>query len=229
MSDGRSGDLAEMDRRQGRRRSKAAWLALAVALAASTVGAAAPEDDLSIGQFRHTAWLSDSSFPSNIGRITQTRDGYLWMTGADGLSRFDGVKVETFSPADHDAMAPYSLGAILETRSGDLWVGFGGPGSVAIFRDGRFIDMGMPNPSRAAITMAQDHDGAIWVVNARTTKGLSRFVDGRWDEPAAAMGMPDGWIFSMMVARDGTLWLATMDKVVFLKRGASRFVVTGAV
>jgi hypothetical protein len=25
--------------------------------------------------------------------------------------------------------------------------------------------------------------------------------------------MPDGWIFAMMVARDGTLWLSTMDKV----------------
>jgi signal transduction histidine kinase/ligand-binding sensor domain-containing protein len=182
-------------------------------------------DALSIAQFRHTAWKSSSAVPSNINQVIQFDDGYLWMASGDGLVRFDGVSFDMFSPATDDPTASYAVSKVLRTRSGELWVGRIGAG-VSIFRDGRFIPVGMPNPSREVLELKQDLDGVIWVANARQTKALARFRQGQWEELDSRWGMPDGWIFSMLTARDGTLWISTMDNVVFLRRGSRRFEMT---
>jgi signal transduction histidine kinase/ligand-binding sensor domain-containing protein len=199
------------------------WLAAVLVLLATTAHASGPGDDLSVLQFRHTAWTADSVVPSHLNQILQTRDGYLWIASVDGLSRFDGVTFETFSPANDDPRATYSVVAMMESRAGEIWVGLGGEDAVTIFRHGRFASAHMPNPAQSVVDLAEDLDGAVWVANARPVNGLSRFANGRWDEPGRALGMPDGWIFSLLVTRDGTLWVSTMDKVVFLRRGARRF------
>lgn len=200
-----------------------AWLLAVLLVLATAAHASVPDDELSISQFRHTAWKSDGVVPGHLNQILQSKDGYLWIASVDGLSRFDGVTFETFSPADRDPTAPYSVGAVMESRAGEIWVGLAGEDAVAILRNGRFVSVRMPNPAQAVVALAEDLDGAIWVANARPTNGLSRLVNGRWDEPGAALGMPDGWIFSVLVTRDGTLWFSTMDKVVFLRRGGRRF------
>ncbi|KSB91834.1 hypothetical protein AS593_07360 [Caulobacter vibrioides] len=208
------------------RRPKALLAALLVVVLASP--ALAQSDRLAIGQFRHTAWRGAASPPGRINDIAQTRDGYLWISGSDGLARFDGVSFDTFSPASDDPTVFYGVAQMLETREGELWVGrFLGEG-VSAFRGGRFVSTGLPDPSRQIIDLQQDQDGVIWAVNARPTKALSRFVNGRWETLDASWGAPDGWILSMVAARDGVLWVNTMDKLFFLRRGARRFEVTHA-
>jgi ligand-binding sensor domain-containing protein/signal transduction histidine kinase len=205
-----------------------AWLGAILFVLVTAFSAPASGEDLSIRQFRHSRWTADGTTPGHINRILQTRDGYLWIVGGDGLSRFDGVVFETFSPADRNPRAAYSVQAIMETRAGELWTGLSGDKAVATFRDGHFIDMAMPNPAQSVIAMAEDLDGAVWVVNARTVNGLSRFANGRWDEPGPSLGLPGGWIFSILVARDGALWLGMMDKAIVLRRGARRFEIVDA-
>lgn len=191
--------------------------------------ALAQSDTLSIAQFRHTAWRGAASPPGRINDIAQARDGYLWISGSDGLARFDGVSFDTFSPASDDPTVFYGVAQMLETRQGELWVGrFLGEG-VSVFRGGRFVSTGLPDPSRQIIDLQQDQDGVIWAVNARPTNALSRFANGRWETLDASWGVPDGWILSMVAARDGVLWVNTMDKLFFLRRGARRFEVTDAV
>ncbi len=200
---------------------------LAVFLLASP-SAQAQSDALSIAQFRHTAWRGAASAPGRINDIVQTRDGYLWISGSDGLARFDGVTFDTFSPASDDPTVFYGVAQLLETRAGELWVGrFQGEG-VSNFRGGRFVSTGMPDPSRQITELLQDQDGVIWAVNARGTNSLSRFVGGRWETLGAGWDAPEGWIMSMAAARDGVLWVATQDKLFFLRRGARRFETTDA-
>jgi signal transduction histidine kinase len=86
----------------------------------------------------------------------------------------------------------------------------------------------MPDPSRQITELAQDQDGVIWAVNARGTASLSRFVGGRWETLGQGWDAPEGWIMSMVAARDGVLWVATQDKLFFLRRGARRFETTDA-
>jgi len=203
-------------------------LALLAAFLFAPTAAPAQSDALSIAQFRHTAWRGAASAPGRINDITQTRDGYLWISGSDGLARFDGVTFDTFSPASDDPTVFYGVAQMLETRTGELWVGrFQGEG-VSIFRDGRFASTGMPDPSRQITELLQDQDGVIWAVNARATNSLSRFVSGRWETLEESWGAPDGWIMSVVAARDGVLWVATLDKLFFLRRGARRFELSNA-
>jgi signal transduction histidine kinase/ligand-binding sensor domain-containing protein len=180
-------------------------------------------EPLSVAQLRHTAWKGDATVPGSISAIIQTRDGYLWMGSGDGLSRFDGVGFETFSPANDNPLAALAARDILETRSGELWVGLAGNGGVAIFRDGHFVNAGLPHPSRETLELEQDLDGAIWAASARPTRSLARFANGRWEDLDDSWGVPDGWVSAMLVGRDGTLWVAVTEGLAFLRRGSRRF------
>jgi len=53
------------------------------------------------GYYHHTAWTQKDGAPQGIWAITQTRDGWLWLGGSFGITRFDGVKFEPidFRPA----------------------------------------------------------------------------------------------------------------------------------
>jgi ligand-binding sensor domain-containing protein len=52
-------------------------------------------------QYRFESWTADDGLPQNSVRsITQTRDGYLWLTTFDGLVRFDGVRFAVFDKSN---------------------------------------------------------------------------------------------------------------------------------
>src|SRR5580704_19384291 len=45
-------------------------------------------------QYGHSAWrVQDGFFPNTPYWISQTKDGYLWVAGASGALRFDGVRL----------------------------------------------------------------------------------------------------------------------------------------
>ena len=52
-----------------------------------------------------------------VASLAITPDGYLWVGTSDGLSRFDGLMFETFSPGD--AAFP----VLHADRQGNLWIG----------------------------------------------------------------------------------------------------------
>ncbi|MBI1682698.1 sensor histidine kinase [Caulobacter hibisci] len=220
-------DRAKPRRQKPGHRLRSAFAAFLILLTAAPQTLAQPEA-LAITQFRHTAWKGAVVEPGRINDIVQSRDGYLWLSGTDGLARFDGVSFDTFSPATDDPTVSYGVAQLLQTRAGELWVGRMQGAGVSAFRDRRFVSTGMPDPSRQIIDLDQDEDGVVWAANARPTRSLSRFSEGRWEELGPSWGMPDGWVFSLLAARNGVLWVVTMDKLAFLRRGARRFEVTDA-
>src|SRR6202795_1985039 len=49
-------------------------------------------------QYAHTAWrIQDGFFPNTPSSISQTKDGYLWVSGNSGALRFDGVRFTPWS------------------------------------------------------------------------------------------------------------------------------------
>ena len=68
-------------------------------LAALCLSAPAP------AQFRFDTWGTDQGLPHrNLPRVLQTHDGYLWMTTADGLARFDGVRFVVFNTSNTEGL-----------------------------------------------------------------------------------------------------------------------------
>jgi PAS domain S-box-containing protein len=70
-------------------------------------------------QYAHTAWrIQDGFFPNTPYWISQTTDGYLWVGGASGALRFDGVR---FTPW----WAPIASTPFLQPlniRAGEFWI-----------------------------------------------------------------------------------------------------------
>lgn len=180
------------------------------------------------GQFTHSSWTSKDGVPDMVQALAQTPDGYLWLGTYEGLFRFDGVSFEKISPAPGHPAGSTPVSALHVTRNGDLWVGYTGGAGVERGRGGRFVRLPMPDPPGAVTRIVEAQDGAIWVAGGPERRALRRYWHGRWQLIDARYGVPDDQaVSSVFPARDGTVWLATESRLLFLRPGASRFEDTG--
>lgn len=208
------------------------WAALLLALLAPLTGAAPtptpPSASLMpLEGYKLHHWSLEEGSPGRINAITQTRDGFLWVGGVDGLFRFDGLTFERIGPAPTDP-GRIVVARLLAARDGTLWIGLARRKGMMVWRGGKLSPAGMPNPSREVNDIAEGPDGAIWVTRGgRATKSLSRFHKGRWTEFDAASGLPEKPVWNPLFASDGTLWLTTEDAVYRKEPGRDRFVATG--
>lgn len=75
-------------------------------------------------QYHFDSWTADTGLPQNsISAILQTRDGYLWLTTADGLVRLDGVSFTTYDRNSSPAFSGNYLTSLYEDREAALWIG----------------------------------------------------------------------------------------------------------
>jgi len=196
------------------------WL-LCMGLLLSCAPARALDPARAIAQFHHTAWTVDEGAPGQVTALAQTTDGYLWLGTEIGLYRFDGVRFTRFVPAGAEAFPATSVSALHATRDGGLWIGFR-YGAASFLKQGHVRHYGKAEglPSSTLFRFAEDAGGRLW---AATFTGPVRLVGGRWERPAPAMGYPGRQARTMFTDRDGTLWVATEDAMVVLRRGARVF------
>lgn len=80
-------------------------------------GAEAP--DLLIRQ-----WTTEDGLPQNrVSALANTADGYLWVGGWFGVTRFDGRRFTTFNEHNTPQLKSSVVNALLATPDGSLWVG----------------------------------------------------------------------------------------------------------
>ncbi|MEI4509216.1 two-component regulator propeller domain-containing protein [Sphingopyxis sp. CCNWLW253] len=175
-----------------------------------------------IAQYTHTRWTSaEDGAPDFILSLAQGRDGYLWIGARDGLFRFDGISFERISPArprdDRTAVS-----ALMVARDGTVWVGYSS-GGIETYRGGKLRDAGVPNARAYVISFAQTADGAIWTELGGVFPHLMRYQNGGWRQVGASWGLPQEHPIDILAARDGTLWLTTLQSVYSLPRGTNRF------
>src|ERR1700675_3876120 len=79
--------------------------------------------DRRISQHGHTVWrIQDGAIPPPTN-IAQTTDGFLWVTTAQGLMRFDGVRFMPWQPPQGQNLPGTHFSAVLGSRDGSLWIG----------------------------------------------------------------------------------------------------------
>jgi signal transduction histidine kinase/ligand-binding sensor domain-containing protein len=159
-------------------------------------------------QFNSKTWTTADGAPSDVSALTQTRDGTLWIGTGIGLFRFDGVKLERYpQPGDMPLRSP-NISALTASADGALWIGFRF-GGVASLREGHLVAYderdGLPDGTVKALVWG--HDGSLW---AATRGGLARLENERWvrvEEEAIPT------TYGAVVDHEGTLWVATDDRV----------------
>ncbi|GAA0636852.1 sensor histidine kinase [Sphingomonas ursincola] len=202
-------------------------LAVLAPLCGAQPMAAEADPSLPLPGYKLHHWSLEEGSPSRINAIAQSRDGFLWIGGVDGLFRFDGIRFERIGPrpTDPDRIV---VARLLAARDGTLWIGLARRKGMMVWHNGRLADAGMPNPSREVSDIAQGPDGAIWVTRGgRGTQSLARWHKGRWTEFDTRSGLPEKPAWNPLFARDGTLWLTIEDAVYRKAANADRFVPTG--
>ena len=122
-----------------------------------------------ISQYGHTVWRIQDGAISPPTNIAQTTDGFLWITTAQGLLRFDGVRFVPWQPPQGQNLPGTHFSAVFGSRDGSLWIGT--TRGLARWKDGQlrtYTDLEHPTGIGAII---EDDSGTIWAtrygLNAR--------------------------------------------------------------
>lgn len=94
----------------------------AVALAAllrAGIGSAQPVVDSMVVDI----WTTSNGLPVNgVTGVTQTRDGYIWVTTWDGFARFDGVRFTVYNRSNTPGLPDNRTTDLFESPDGILWI-----------------------------------------------------------------------------------------------------------
>lgn len=201
------------------------FLVLVAVLSSFADTALAFSQDRRLTQFHHTRWTIKEGAPGQISAIAQTEDGYLWISAAATLYRFDGVRFERFEPPSGDPLS--TIQTLYAPPGGGLWIGFQ-MGGIAFLKEGRLTRWYRGTegaPDRQVSAFATDRNGNVWA--SELSGGLFRLSGGRWERAGESWGYPGTESRYLFVDRDGTLWVAAEKTLLYLPHGAHRFIPTG--
>lgn len=196
------------------------WIALLVLASAPALA-----QHRRIDQLYHTAWTIKDGAPGQISNIAQSTEGYLWLTAAAGLYRFDGVTFERIDIEPNDPDLPSTVRSLFAPKDGGLWIGFAF-GGVTFWKDGKSRNYTIADgmPENAVLSIEAGADGAIWVA---TGSGPARFDGTRWTVIGEDWNFPAGAARFIHLDRDHRLWVATTDSLFYLPAGERKFRATG--
>ena len=186
--------------------------------------AAAAEHARLLSDYSHQAWSAAQGAPAQVQAITQTRDGWLWLSTPTGLYRFDGVNFERRDQVGGHALLSTIVLPLHTAPDGGLWVGyrFGG---ASVFKDGKATHYGAGDgfPGGAAHSFTTAPDGALWATTARGLARLDR-ARNRWVQVGPETGFqPAQAIWQVLFDNAGTQWVSTSNAVYYRRAGDTRY------
>lgn len=202
----------------GRRRCRdASGVMLLTSVLLMTSSASCAEPRRAIHEMFHNHWTMKEGVPGSISGITQTHDGFLWLSTANGLFRFDGNRFEPYMPGRGDPLSEDSLTNVYAPSDGGLWITYAKIHGASFIKDGEnkaaFLNLAM-------FQIVRDATGQLWAV---TERGLARRTQSSWQMVDPSWNYPDQHPNVAYVDARGTLWISSNDGLAFLPRGERRF------
>lgn len=198
------------------------WI-LVVATGLTSGPASALDPSRALTQLKHRRWTVDDGAPYGIQALAQTPDGFLWVGGDTGLFRFDGIRFERMPGLYHHRAPDEAVSALMVARKGELWVGYQS-GRIAIFREGRLIDITPATSERWVFQLGEDRQGGVWAATGSARQPLLRYQDKRWTAIGPDWGIERRSSNSFLIARDGSVWVPPLRApLMTLRPGARQF------
>ncbi|HEY1170039.1 MAG TPA: two-component regulator propeller domain-containing protein [Verrucomicrobiae bacterium] len=162
------------------------------------------EEQLKEKRYRIDVLTTEHGLPSGVvNAVLQSSEGYLWLGTANGLVRFDGIRMV---PITAPELISSRISVLFEDANKTLWIGTEG-GGVVSYRDREFKNFstasGLASDSISAITA--DNQGNVWV--ATVGGALNRFRSGEFTPYTA--GTVTGTIESLADGGGGSVWWCT--------------------
>ncbi len=118
------------------------WAISVPLYAQSTFNTHSLDPQKKLSQYILEHWDTERGLPSNnVRRMIQTEDGFLWLAGFGGLTRFDGMRFNTFNKRSDEVFKTNSVFTLSESQDGTLWAATEGSGLLA-YREGIFSSIG---------------------------------------------------------------------------------------
>jgi ligand-binding sensor domain-containing protein/serine phosphatase RsbU (regulator of sigma subunit) len=149
--------------------------------------------------------IEDGLEQNLINTIYQDKNGYIWIGGNGGLTRFDGKNFKTWTTKD--SLPAANILAITEDSRGVLWISCANAG-VASF-DGksftRYTEVNglVSNDVRAIF---EDSKQNLWF---GTFAGVTKFTNGKFENLELNNGSAGNFIYSICEDKKGNLWLGS--------------------
>lgn len=168
---------------------------------------------------RFNYFRNSESASVRIWSLCEGRNGRLWIgTSGRGLFCFEDNRFQPVVLGED--RWPYDVRALCEDQEGNLWLGTSGgglvqlrPQSVHVMRAGQDVPASLPT------ALGLDANGRVYVGLQRG--GLFAGDSARFDRMGGGGGLEvKGFVSSVWVARDGTVWVGTLgDGLYGLRNG----------
>jgi PAS domain S-box-containing protein len=179
----------------------------------TSISAHALDPNKHLTQYAHTAWrIQDGFFPNTPSRISQTKDGYLWVGGNSGALRFDGVRFTPWSApiASTPIFHPVSV------QAGEFWIAT--RNEFAHIRDNVVIS----HYNVPVIRIDKDSDGSVWTL---AYQDPDRVLCQATDKNIRCFGKADGIKIDMPTSfipdGKGGFWIGGDTSLLHWKMGAA--------
>jgi signal transduction histidine kinase/ligand-binding sensor domain-containing protein len=148
--------------------------------------------------------------------------GILWLAGPNGLAKYDGTRVRTFT--QRQGLTTHGLRAVEVAPDDTIWIG--SDVGVDVLRDGTVE--AMPDGWRwgLANSIVAQESGKIWIGSAL---GLISWTSGRGFEAESDPRLTDDMIPTVAVNSEGNVWAVSRRHGLLFRSGGAWRVITGAV
>jgi len=212
---------AELKRRRGNRGSFAVgWRFALAAMVVLQLWQASPVWGLdpakSLFQFNCQHWNRQNGLPADkINGITQTKDGYLWLTTQNGLVRFDGRDFKGV-PITLSKARGHEVRALAPSHDGSFWFAINGGGGRF---DGQNFspinNIGLSGSEMSLEAIMEARDGALWLGN---NSAFVRSEKGKSGQEVTTTAMPSP-VITFYEGGGGRIWIGTAENGLFYWEG----------
>lgn len=152
---------------------------------------------------------------NDIEYIYQDSYGYMWIGTFGGLSKFDGYSFKNYTIYDSiNYITSNSVFAVFEDSHKNLWVGL----SKEMMLYNRAIDKFeiLPNIEKACITgITQSNDSTLWVTSYNGLYKININTKSEIKKYTLTEGLPSDKLVSIVIDKNGIIWIGSQDKGVF--------------
>lgn len=161
--------------------------------------------------------LRAPSPPLALQRLAQDRYGFLWLSAADGLRRYDGYGFMKVPEGQRSQSVGHIIGQSLASdRAGRLWIGADDSLNRYDPETGSFTQYRSPNEACGTVAIAhdivEDEEGLIWLATDDGVTALDPVTSKTTcHRPRHTPGVGETRVIAMLAAKDGTLWITSSE------------------
>jgi signal transduction histidine kinase/CheY-like chemotaxis protein/ligand-binding sensor domain-containing protein len=172
--------------------------------------------------------LPSPSAPLALQRMAQDRYGFLWLSAADGLRRFDGygfMKVP-------DGRSAHRVGHVIgqsfaSDRAGRLWIGADDSLNRYDPATGSFAQYRSPDNACGTVAIAhdivEDQDGMIWLATDDGVTALDPVTSKTTcHRPRYTPSVGETRVIALAAVKDGALWVTSSEGLYALDRRSGK-------